>query len=105
MTRKPLKLAAVMLALGLTAGACGGNSKTDNAAADSHGNHSATTAAAGAGGGIDTGASSLQSALTSLLQEHVYLAGIATGTALGGGDLKPAAAALEKNTQGLQDAI
>ncbi|MEY2417672.1 MAG: hypothetical protein QOG90_352, partial [Actinomycetota bacterium] len=98
MTRKPLKLAAVMLALGLTAGACGGNSKTDNAAADSSGHHSATTAAAGAGGGIDTGASSLQSALTSLLQEHVYLAGIATGTALGGGDLKPAAAALEKNT-------
>jgi hypothetical protein len=90
-----------MLALGLTAGACGSKDKTDNAT--SH--HSSTTVGAAGAGGIDTGASSLQSALTSLLEEHVYLAGVATGTALGGGDLKPAAAALEKNTQGLQDAI
>jgi hypothetical protein len=99
--RKPLKVLAVLLALGLTAGACGTKNKNDNAS----GADKADTAAAVTGGGIDTGASSLQSALTSLLQEHVYLAGVATGTALGGGDLKPAAAALEKNTQGLQDAI
>jgi hypothetical protein len=92
-----------MLALGLTAGACGGKDKTETASTD--GDHSATTAHGASASGIDTGASGLQSALTSLLQGHVYLAGIATGTALGGGDLKPAAAALEKNTQGLQDAI
>jgi hypothetical protein len=100
--RKPFKLVAVMLALGLTAGACGSKDKTENAS-DTH--HSSTTAGAADGGGIDTGASTLQAGLTSLLQEHVYLAGIATGTALSGGDLKPPAGALEKNTQGLQDAI
>jgi hypothetical protein len=35
----------------------------------------------------------------------VYLAGITTGEALAGRDFKPAAAALEANTQGLQDAV
>lgn len=51
-----------------------------------------------------TAAADLRVGLTGLLQEHVYLAGITTGTALSGADFKPAAA-LAKNTQGLQDAV
>jgi hypothetical protein len=47
----------------------------------------------------------LQTALSTLLQEHVYLAGIATGTALSGGDLTPAAAALDANSVKLGDAV
>src|SRR5262249_10949427 len=55
--------------------------------------------------GADTGASQLRAGLTALLEEHVYLPGITTGEALAGHDFTPAAAALEANTQGLQDAV
>jgi hypothetical protein len=56
-------------------------------------------------GNADGPASTLRSTLTAKLQEHVYLAGFATGTALGGGDLKPAAAALDENSVELAGAI
>jgi hypothetical protein len=59
----------------------------------------------GAMAASDSSASELRAALTALLQEHVYLAGIATGTALSGGDLGPPAAALDQNSMGLADAI
>ncbi len=104
MNRKYLKLLGALLVVGLGAAACG-SSKTSNA---SGGGQSTTTAAADhamASDQTDTGASQLRSGLTSLLQEHVYLAGITTGEALAGHDYKPAAAALDANTQGLQDAI
>ena len=60
---------------------------------------------------VDDGASTLRAGLTSLLQEHVYLAGIAFETAIdAGGDLtetETAAAveALDENTVALADAI
>lgn len=53
----------------------------------------------------DSSAAELRAALTALLQEHVYLAGIATGTALGGGDLAPPAASLDENSRALAAAI
>lgn len=101
MNRKRTKLIGALLALGLLAGACGGNTKDDSA------NGPGTTTAGGqaAGDPTKTGAAELRAGLTSLLSEHVYLAGITTGTALAGQDFKPAAAALEANTQALQDAV
>ncbi|MGA9275601.1 hypothetical protein [Ilumatobacter sp.] len=60
---------------------------------------------------VDDGASSLKAGLTSLLQEHVYLAGIAFETAVdAGGDLEEpataaAVAALDENTVALADAV
>lgn len=53
----------------------------------------------------DSKAAELRAGLTALLQEHVYLAGIATGTALSGGDLTPPAQALDQNSVALGDAI
>jgi hypothetical protein len=53
----------------------------------------------------DSSAAELRAALTALLQEHVYLAGIATGTALGGGDLTAPAQTLDQNSIALSDAI
>ena len=104
MKRIPLKLLGALLVVGLAAAACGSSkSKSDNAS----GTTPTTTASADHAmtQGTDTGAAKLRAGLTSLLQEHVYLAGITTGEALAGHDFKPAAAALEANTQGLQDAV
>jgi len=59
----------------------------------------------------DTGASTLRAALTSLLQEHVYLAGITIETAVdAGGDLtaapvQAAVGALDENSVAIADAI
>ena len=58
-----------------------------------------------AAAGTDTAAAGLRAGLTSLLQEHVYLAGIATGTALGGGDLSAPAAVLDENSVALSEAV
>lgn len=104
--RRILPALAVVAVMGA---ACGGDSDPTASAADTE----ATAAPAAAGSGSNSGGSTgtaeattqLNVGLTALLQEHVYLAGITTGTALSGGDFKPAAAALEKNTQGLQDAV
>ncbi|HSP30040.1 MAG TPA: hypothetical protein VLN74_15925 [Ilumatobacteraceae bacterium] len=60
---------------------------------------------------VDDGASTLRANLTSLLQEHVYLAGIAFETAIdAGGDLTEtetvaAVEALDENTVALADAV
>ena len=97
MTRKPLRLLGALVIVGSLAAACGSDSKS----ADS----TTTTAEATASQGADTAASQLRSGLTALLQEHVYLAGITTGEALAGRSIDAPAAALEANTQALQDAI
>ena len=59
--------------------------------------------------GIDTGASELRSALTNLLQEHVYLAGIAISTAVADGVDAPSTTAavetLDTNSVALSEAI
>ena len=62
-------------------------------------------------GDVDSDASDLRSGLTALLQEHVYLAGIAIDSAVGaGGDLeqplpKAAVAALDANSVALSKAV
>lgn len=58
-------------------------------------------------GAADSNAADLQSLLNQLLLEHEYLAGFATGAALGGRDeeFKAAAATLDTNTVGLGKAI
>jgi hypothetical protein len=67
--------------------------------------------AAAASFAVDDGASTLRANLTSLLQEHVYLAGIAFETAIdAGGDLTEtetvaAVEALDENTVALADAV
>ena len=104
MIRKPTKLLGVVLIAGLAVAACGSSSGSKNATSTGITTTTASTHHA-AGDSTDSGASQLRAGLTSLLQEHVYLAGITTGMALAGQDFKPAAAVLEANTQGLQDAI
>ena len=49
-------------------------------------------------GSLDGTGSALRAELTSKLQEHAYLAGLATGTVVVGGDLDPPAEALEENS-------
>jgi cytochrome c556 len=60
-------------------------------------------------GGVDSSASALRAGLTSQLQEHVYLAGIAVvygvGSGLDSAEFKAAAATLDANSQALADSI
>ncbi len=95
-----LKLIGVIAAVAVLSAACGGTKEAESGKSTTSTSVEATEAS-----GTDSGASKLRGDLTALLSEHVYLAGITTGEALAGRDHKPAAAALEKNTQGLQDAV
>jgi hypothetical protein len=106
------RLALVPVALlasgALVLTACGG----DDEPASATGDRPASTAPADGmdtdGNAVptsDTKAAALRASLTALLQEHVYLAGIATGTALSGDALEAPAAALDENSQALADAI
>ncbi|MGQ0831658.1 MAG: hypothetical protein ACT4OV_08260, partial [Microthrixaceae bacterium] len=105
MRRKTVaKLFTPLLALGLVAGACGSDD-TGGAAPDK------TTVPSGDPATSITGASTLRAGLTGLLTEHVYLAALATGSALRGdtAGFEAYAAALngptESNTADLVDAI
>ncbi|MGQ0825360.1 MAG: hypothetical protein ACT4OX_10100 [Actinomycetota bacterium] len=98
---------AVVTTLGLGLAACGGDDDDDASdpttdttvvTDETDGNTAEAT-------GPNSPASELRATLTSLLQEHVYLAGIATGTALAGGELADPAAALDENSVALGDAI
>ena len=87
MKPKYLRVLALAGVLAITGAACGSNDDNNSSATD---DTTATTAgsAASDGTGTEAGAAKLRSGLTALLQEHVYLAGIATGTALAGGELR-----------------
>jgi len=116
------KLLAVALAASLGLAACGSDDDpiaTSGVPAEVT-EETTTTAAEDAGGmdemdgeaaGTDSGAAELRAGLTSLLQEHVYLAGIAIETALdAGGDLEApavqaAVGALDENSVAIADAI
>lgn len=108
MNRNPLKMLAMLLLVGLFAAACGDDASSDDAASAGDA-ATAETVTSDAGhapsSGVDSPAAQLRAALTALLQEHVYLAGITTGEALAGHDITAPAAALEANTQALQDAV
>jgi hypothetical protein len=98
------KLAAGMALVAVLGAACGtGGDKKQAAGQVTHSTeaHGATASAAG----TDTPAAGLRAGLTALMQEHVYLAGITTGTALGGGDPAAPAATLDKNSVALSEAI
>ena len=78
-----LKLVAPLLAIALAGAACGSDDDGDPAAAPGNGS-APTTPATPASVTSTTGAASLRAGLTGLLTEHVYLAALATGSALRG---------------------
>jgi len=98
-TRRAPRLVAVATAAMLVFAACG----SDNGDEASDGSDATTTDQSAPA--IDTGAATLRAGLTNLLQEHVYLAGTATGTAIAGGNFDAAAATLDVNTVALSEAI
>jgi hypothetical protein len=82
MQRKTLvRVAVPLLALTLVAGACGGDD--GNAIGPGASSDTSTTAAARTAS-TETGAATLRAGLAGLLSEHVYLAALATGSALRG---------------------
>ncbi|MGK2929512.1 MAG: hypothetical protein ACSLFO_08030 [Acidimicrobiales bacterium] len=117
MRRTPQKVLAVGLAGAMFFAACGDDDddvaqsgdpveeSTTTGTEEDSGEGEATMAS------TDDGASTLRANLTSLLQEHVYLAGITIETALdAGGDMEApavqaAAAALDENTVALAEAV
>src|SRR3546814_14867418 len=97
MNRRYMKLGAGIAVAALLGAACGDDeSEPDVAAADEQPSESGETTTTmeheGMGAshaGVETGAAELRAGLTSLLQEHVYLAGAAISTAVqAGGDLE-----------------
>jgi hypothetical protein len=113
MQRTSLKLAAVGVGLALAATACGGSSSGDDAGKGTAASPSAAAATDAVTGqaATTTKAAALRAGLTYLLEEHVQLAGIATGTAIAKkGDLKDpavtaAVGALDANSVALSKAV
>jgi hypothetical protein len=114
MQHTSIKLATVAVGIALAATACGGSSTNQNAsgASPSPAASSDTMSTAAVGqAATTTKAAELRAGLTYLLEEHVQLAGIATGTALAKkGNLndpavKAAVAALDANSVALSKAV
>ncbi|MDT7543926.1 MAG: hypothetical protein QOE99_36 [Actinomycetota bacterium] len=111
--RTSVKLAAVAVGVALAATACGGSSGGSTAAATkpTQAASAATPDAAVGQAATTTKAAELRAGLTYLLEEHVQLAGIATGTAIANkGNLKApavmaAVAALDANSVALSKAV
>ena len=107
MQRTPVRIAAVALGIALSATACGSSDKSASPGSPSA---SATTGTVGLEA-TTTKAVTLRAGLTYLLEEHVQLAGIATGTALAKkGNLKDpavkaAVASLDANSVALSKAV
>ena len=99
MTRRSRLLAPLAL-VALMGAACGGGGEADSAATTT-----TTTVAEAAGPGPSSAAAELRATLASVLQEHVYLAGVTTSAAVAGEDPAPAAAALDENSKALAGAI
>jgi hypothetical protein len=110
MQRTPVRIAAVALGIALAATACGSSDDKTSSASSSAPSSSAMTGTVGLAA-TTTKAVALRAGLTYLLEEHVQLAGIATGTALAKkGDLKDpavkaAVAALDANSVALSKAV
>ncbi len=87
MNRKQLIRSAIpIVALALTATACGSSSSTPKSSDKPKTTNTSTKATTTAAAASDTGAATLRAGLTSLLTEHVALASIATDAALRGDD-------------------
>ncbi|MBW3591503.1 MAG: copper amine oxidase, partial [Actinobacteria bacterium] len=102
-TRRPMWLrsfVAILLSLALLGTACATQDEDEQ---------EATGESNGPDTGVDTAASQLRSGLTSQLQEHVYLAGIAVNTGANAGldsaEFEAAAGALDENSVALSEAI
>jgi hypothetical protein len=102
-SRRVLKVATAVAVATVLGAACSSGGDDDGAAPSRM--HVAEHAAATEGATVGSPAAELQSTLSTLLQEHVYLAGIATGTALSGGELDAPAATLDANSVRLADAV
>jgi hypothetical protein len=86
-TKRSKAAVAALAMLSVLGAACGDDSNDDTAAPKSEQNQPVSTAQSGQAAsakGIDTGAATLRAGLTDLLSEHVYLAALATGSALRG---------------------
>jgi hypothetical protein len=113
MSKRLLFLLVAVLALGVTAAGCGNDEKATTNTTSSSMSHSdmdsANTSASDSGEGVESGSAELRAGLTALLEEHVYLAGIAVangvGNGLDSGEFKAAAATLDTNSKGLAEAI
>lgn len=109
MTKKLLAGVAA-LSLSAFAAACGGDDEPTAKVSGSSGTSTMeSTAKQSTGNPAQSGAAELRAGLTHLLQEHVYLAGIAVTQGVGEGldsaGFKAAAATLDENSKGLADAI
>jgi cytochrome c556 len=117
MSKRLLSLLVAVLAMGLVAAGCGNDdTSTTSSSSGSSGtstmedhNMDDSSKAAGSGEGVESGSAELRAGLTALLEEHVYLAGIAVtqgvGEGLDSGAFKASAATLDANSKGLADAI
>jgi cytochrome c556 len=99
-------------ASGLVAAGCGGDDDESGQANTTTG--TSTTMESGqastdGAAGVESGAAELRAGLTALLQEHVYLAGLAINTGVSAGldskEFEAAAATLDENSKGLSGAI
>src|SRR5215218_8866741 len=111
MSKRLLFLLVAVLALSGIAAGCGNDEKatTSNTTSMSHSDMENTASSSGEGEGVDSGSAELRAGLTSLLEEHVYLAGISVANGVGNGldskQFKAAAATLDDNSKALADAI
>ncbi|MCA1708140.1 MAG: hypothetical protein LC808_34640, partial [Actinobacteria bacterium] len=105
-----LRLGGATLAFALIGAACGGSDGTTGASATTTTTHDDTADAGSSDAtGVSTDAATLNQALTSLLDSHVYLAGVALEQAVVNGadspQAKASAGALDENSQALAGAI
>ena len=91
MSKRLLFLLVAVLALGVTAAGCGNDEKASTSifvlllhVALRHG-PTATAKSSADGEGVESGSAELRAGLTALLEEHVYLAGIAVVNGVGNG--------------------
>ncbi|MGI8685452.1 MAG: hypothetical protein ACR2MO_10250 [Acidimicrobiales bacterium] len=97
MSRARMRVVGCVLCVAVLGGACGDDGKG--------GSTTATTVAYKVEAGVASPAATLRADLTGLLQEHVLLLGIVTGTKLSGQDPAPAAAVLDQNAADLGNLI
>ncbi len=105
-----VKIVAVIGLVTLLGAACGNDDGDGDG--DAAGGNGETTEQTDGDGGVPsttTGAAELRAGLTSLLQEHVYVAGIALSTGASAGldspEFEAAAATLDENSVALADAV
>src|SRR5690349_10946308 len=106
MGKRGIALLAGLATMTVAAG-CGDDMKKDTSTTGA--SSSGTTMMASDKGATETGAATLRAGLTNLLEEHVYLAGIAVSSGVNSGLTSPAfkasAATLDQNSVALSEAI